>query len=39
MTALEGIDEGTDLSINEYLARCHCGVLTARYQTALAPMA
>ena len=26
------------MSINEYLARCHCGVLTARYQTALVPM-
>ena len=21
----------------EYLARCHCGVLTARYRTAVAP--
>lgn len=27
------------MSISEYLARCHCGVLTARYQTARAPMA
>jgi hypothetical protein len=27
------------MSAIEYLARCHCGVLTARYRTALAPSA
>src|SRR3984885_12466692 len=25
------------MDTSEYLARCHCGLLTARYQTAIAP--
>jgi hypothetical protein len=29
--------EGTNLSAIEYLARCHCGALTARYRTAAEP--
>ena len=28
-----------NLNAIEYLARCHCGVLTARYRTAIAPAA
>ena len=34
-----GRNRGCDLSTIEYLARCHCGILTARYQTALDPAA
>jgi hypothetical protein len=30
---------GNDRDAVEYLARCHCGVLTARYRTALQPSA
>jgi hypothetical protein len=31
--------EGTEQDVNtiEYLARCHCGALTARYRTAISP--
>jgi hypothetical protein len=32
-------DEGAHMNRIEYLARCHCGALTARYRTALAPAA
>ncbi len=32
-------DEGAHMNTIEYLARCHCGALTARYRTALAPAA
>jgi hypothetical protein len=32
-------DEGAHMNRIEYLARCHCGALTARYRTAIAPAA
>lgn len=32
-------DEGAHMNTIEYLARCHCGALTARYRTAIAPAA
>jgi hypothetical protein len=32
-------DERAHMNTIEYLARCHCGALTARYRTAIAPAA